>query len=158
MLNSFLLNIFLALVWTFLQGELQARNFAIGMIVGYLIIAVSQRVLGNSAYAQKAPQVVSFLLYVLWDIFTASLSLAWIIVHPRLQIRPGVVAIPLDAETDMEIVTMANWITLSPGSVSLDVSTDRRTLYVHAMVLEDADEFRRTVKEEVERRVLEVTR
>jgi multicomponent Na+:H+ antiporter subunit E len=158
MLRSFLLNIFLALVWTFLQGELHASNFAVGMLFGYLVIAVSQRILGGTAYVRKVGQVIGFVFYVLWEIFTASLSLAWIIVHPRLQICPGVVAIPLDAETDVEIATLANLLTLSPGTLSLDVSTDRRTLYVHAMILGDADEFRRQIKDGLERRVLEVLR
>ena len=158
MLRSFLLNIFLALVWTFLQGELHASNFAVGMILGYLVIAVSQRILGNLAYVLKVGQVVRFVAFVLWEIFTASLALAWIIVQPRREIRPGIVAIPLDAETDLEIAIVANLLTLSPGTLSLDVSTDRRTLYIHAMVLDDADQFRRQIKQGLERRVLEVMR
>jgi multicomponent Na+:H+ antiporter subunit E len=158
MLGSFLLNIFLALVWTFLQGELHASNFAIGLVLGYLVIAVSQRILGNVAYVLKVLQVFGFVIFVLWEIFTASLALAWIIVQPRLQLRPAVVAIPLDADTDLEIATLANLLTLSPGTLSLDVSTDARTLYVHTMVLDDPDEFRREIKEKMERRVLEVMR
>jgi multicomponent Na+:H+ antiporter subunit E len=158
MLGSFLLNIFLALVWTFLQGELHASNFAIGLVLGYLVIGVSQRILGNVAYVLKVLQVFGFVIFVLWEIFTASLALAWIIVQPRLQLRPAVVAIPLDADTDLEIATLANLLTLSPGTLSLDVSTDARTLYVHTMVLDDPDEFRREIKEKMERRVLEVMR
>jgi multicomponent Na+:H+ antiporter subunit E len=152
------LNIFLALVWTFLQGELHASNFAIGLLLGYLVIAISQRILGNVAYVLKVGQVFGFVVFVLWEIFTASLALAWLIVHPRLQLRPAVVAIPLDANSDLEIATLANLLTLSPGTLSLDVSTDARTLYVHTMVLDDPDEFRREIKEKMERRVLEVMR
>lgn len=158
MLRSFLLNIFLALVWTFLQGELHASNFAIGLVLGYLVIAISQRILGNVAYVLKVVQVFGFVVFVFWEIFTASLALAWLIVQPRLQLRPAVVAIPLDANSDLEIATLANLLTLSPGTLSLDVSTDARTLYVHTMVLDDPDEFRREIKEKMERRVLEVMR
>lgn len=158
MVRSFLLNIFLALVWTFLQGELQGSNFAVGMVLGYLVIAISQQVLGTSAYVRKVGQVVRFILFALWEIFTASLALAWLIVQPRVQLRPAIVAIPLDAETDLEIASVASLLTLSPGTLSLDVSTDRRTLYVHTIDLDDADMFRREIKRGLERRVLEVMR
>jgi multicomponent Na+:H+ antiporter subunit E len=73
---------------------------------------------------------------------------------------PGVVAIPLDARTDTEITLLANLITLTPGSVSLDLSEDRRVLYVHAMYIDggDVEAYRRSVKEGLERRVLELLR
>ncbi len=73
---------------------------------------------------------------------------------------PGVVAIPLDARTDAEITLLANLITLTPGSVSLDLSEDRRVLYVHAMYIDggDVEAYRRSVKEGLERRVLELLR
>jgi multicomponent Na+:H+ antiporter subunit E len=73
---------------------------------------------------------------------------------------PGVVAIPLDARTDVEIALLANLITLTPGSVSLDLSEDRRVLYVHAMYIDggDVEAYRRSVKEGLERRVLELLR
>ena len=79
---------------------------------------------------------------------------------PESYVCPGVVAIPLDARTDAEITLLANLITLTPGSVSLDLSDDRRLLYVHAMYIdgEDVEAYRRSVKEGLERRVLELLR
>jgi multicomponent Na+:H+ antiporter subunit E len=73
---------------------------------------------------------------------------------------PGVVAIPLDARTDAEIALLANLITLTPGSVTLDLSEDRRVLYVHAMYIDggDVEAYVRSVKEGLERRVLELLR
>lgn len=79
---------------------------------------------------------------------------------PASHVCPGVVAIPLDARTDVEIALLANLITLTPGSVSLDLSEDRRVLYVHAMYIDggDVEAYRRSVKEGLERRVLELLR
>jgi multicomponent Na+:H+ antiporter subunit E len=79
---------------------------------------------------------------------------------PASYVCPGVVAIPLDARTDVEITLLANLITLTPGSVSLDLSEDRRVLYVHAMYIDggDVEAYRRSVKEGLERRVLELLR
>lgn len=157
-MRLFVLNIFLALAWAFLGGELRAVDFLIGFLLGYIIIGLFQRPLGSQDYALKVAQVARFVVFVGWEIFTASLALAWLVVHPRLPLRPGVVAVPLDADTDVEIVSVANLITLSPGTLSLDVSADRRTLYVHTITLDDPDAFRREIKEGLERRVLEVTR
>ena len=72
--------------------------------------------------------------------------------------RPGVVAIPLDAETDAEITLLANLITLTPGTLSLDVSDDRRVLYIHAMYVDDVEELRRSIKDGFEKRVMELLR
>jgi multicomponent Na+:H+ antiporter subunit E len=73
-----------------------------------------------------------------------------------MQLRPGVVAVPLDLKTRVGIVFLANMITLTPGTLSLDISVDRKMLYVHTVWLEDADKFRNAIKQEYERRVREI--
>ena len=72
--------------------------------------------------------------------------------------RPGIIRLPLDARTDMEIMAVANLISLTPGTLSIDLSDDRRYLYVHVMFLDDVDAVRRELKDGLERRVLEVLR
>jgi multicomponent Na+:H+ antiporter subunit E len=88
----------------------------------------------------------------------ASLRVAWDVVTPPIYSRPGIIAVPLDAETDFEITVLGHLISLTPGTLSLDVSPDRRTLYVHAMFVDDPDELRRQIKAGMERRVLEALR
>jgi multicomponent Na+:H+ antiporter subunit E len=70
--------------------------------------------------------------------------------------RPGVIGIPLRARTDLEITVLANLITMTPGTLSLDVSPDRRTLYIHAMYIHDPEALRRDIQDNLERRVLEL--
>ena len=72
--------------------------------------------------------------------------------------KPGIIAIPLEAKTDFEITLLANLITMTPGTLSLDLSEDRRTLYVHAMYIHDPEKIRASIKNDLERRVLEVFR
>jgi multicomponent Na+:H+ antiporter subunit E len=88
----------------------------------------------------------------------ANLRVAADVIAPRLRARPGIVAIPLDAKTDAEITVLANLITLTPGTLSIDVSDDRRTLYVHALFVDDAASLVRDIKQSLERRVLEAMR
>jgi multicomponent Na+:H+ antiporter subunit E len=70
--------------------------------------------------------------------------------------RPGIVAIPLDLESDLEILVLTSLITLTPGTLSLDISEDRKTLYIHAMFIENREQIQKLVKEGFERRVREV--
>ncbi len=132
-MRFFLLNIFLAMIWTMLQGRLSAADFIAGFALGYLVIGLIQRLLGSGNYSQKVVQVVRFVAFVAWDIFTASLALAWLMLQPKPRLSPAVIAIPLDVKTDLEIVLLANLITLSPGTLSVDVSSDNSTLYVHTI-------------------------
>ncbi len=71
--------------------------------------------------------------------------------------KPGVIAMPLEARTELEITMVANLISLTPGTLSLDVSDDRKVLYIHAMFLDDEEELRRNLKE-MEYRALELFR
>jgi multicomponent Na+:H+ antiporter subunit E len=103
-------------------------------------------------------QVIGFIGFYLWELIIANLRVAYEVMTPGYRIRPGVIAIPLDARTDMEIAMLANLITLTPGTLSLDVSTDRRVLYIHALYVDDIEAVRRNIKEGMERRVLEVLR
>ena len=88
----------------------------------------------------------------------SSLRVARDVISPRPRFRPGIVGVPLDAETDGEITLLACLITLTPGTLSLDVSEDRKTLFVHSMWIGDPDGFRREIKDGFERRVLELMR
>ena len=75
-------------------------------------------------------------------------------------LRPGIIRIPLDAKTDNEISILANMLTLTPGTTSIDISDDRTALYLHVMYLdkEGPEATRDRIKHEVEARLLRVTR
>ncbi|HOB73045.1 MAG TPA: Na+/H+ antiporter subunit E [Phycisphaerae bacterium] len=157
-MTSLAFNLLLALAWLMLTGNFTPANFVLGIVLGYLLLWIGQPITGPSPYFKKVRTVFSFGLFVLWELLRSNARVAFEVITLRPRMRPGVVAIPLDARTDMEITLLANLITLTPGSLSLDVSTDRRVLYVHAMYIGDVDQFRRSIKETFERRVLELLR
>jgi multicomponent Na+:H+ antiporter subunit E len=158
MRNQFLLNIILAIAWMLLTGELTVENFIEGLIIGYLILWISKSALGGTKYFKKIPKAIGFFFYFIKELIVANLKVAFDIVTPKDYMQPGIIAVPLDAETEMEITLLANLITLTPGSLSLDVSRDKKTLYVHSLYIEDADEFRKILKQGLERKLLEVLR
>ena len=102
---------------------------------------------------RRVPAAIVFLAYFFWELLLANLRVAYDVLTYTHYMRPGILAIPLEAETDLEITALANMISLTPGTLSLDVSSDRKVLYVHAMYLSEVEDFKR-----FERRLLKVMR
>jgi multicomponent Na+:H+ antiporter subunit E len=151
-------NILLAFIWAAVTGTFNLSNVAVGMILGYTVLFVAQPLMGASNYFSRIHHAITFVFFYLWQLVLANLRVASDVLTPGARARPGVLAIPLEAKSDAEITMLANLITLTPGSVSLDVSSDRRFLYLHAMYIDDVDEYRRDIKATFERRVLDVLR
>lgn len=154
-MNGLLINILLALAWVSLRGELDAVNFFFGFGLGYLILWFAERTT-NFRYASKARIVVSFVGFFLWELLLSNLRVAYEVITPPHTMKPAVVRVPLDLKSDAEITLLANLITLTPGTLSLNVSDDKRNLYVHTMYLDDVEAFREKIKTGFERRVQEV--
>jgi len=106
----------------------------------------------------KLPLLIRFLGFYLKELLLANLRVAHDALTPAHHMRPAILGIPLDARTDFEILLLVNLITMTPGTVSLDVSTDRRVLYLHAMYVGDPAQLRQQIKNKLERRVLELLR
>lgn len=157
-MTIFMLNTLLALAWIALTGTFTPVNFAIGFALGFGLLWFTQRLTVPSNYFRKVPQVIGFALFFLGELVKANLRMMIVVFSPRLSIRPAVVAIPLDVRSNAEITLLANLITLTPGTLYLDVSQDRCVMYVHTMHVDDLDTFRRSIKEGFERRVMEVLR
>jgi multicomponent Na+:H+ antiporter subunit E len=155
---GFLANLVLAFVWALLMGDIDVANLTVGFVLGYLVLWLAQPVLRDTSYLRRGPQAIRFLAFFVKELVLSNLLVAREVLSPRPRRRPGVVAVPLDAETDAEITLLANVVTLTPGTLSLDVSPDRSTLYVHAMFLESPEALRRDIKEGFERRILELLR
>lgn len=155
----FLLNLLLALAWTALTGQFTAFNLIVGFFLAYLILWLVRRQAEERLnYFKKVRQVIGFVGFFIWQLVKANLRVAYEVVTPPHTMIPGIVAVPLDIKSNAEITLLANLITLTPGTLSLDVSTDRRVLYVHAMHVTDVEGFRREVKDGFERRILEIFR
>jgi multicomponent Na+:H+ antiporter subunit E len=153
-----LVHILLAIAWLALTGNFSAGNFAVGFALAFPVIWLTQRGKATFAYIAKVRRVVGFSVFFLWELVKANLRVAYDVLTPRHHMRPGVVAVPLDPLSDLEILVLTTFITLTPGTLSLDVSSDRRTLYIHAMYVDDIRKFRESIKQGYERRVKEVLR
>ena len=151
-------NLVLAFVWALATGALTYQGFAVGFALGYLVLLFSRRLLPSSGYFRKPWQFVRFALFFVWEVVLANLRVAYDVVTPKLHMKPSILGIPLDTQTEEEITLLAGLITLTPGTLSIEVSPDRRTLFIHALFVNDADAFRRDLKEGFEHRLLELLR
>jgi multicomponent Na+:H+ antiporter subunit E len=156
--RAFLLNLLLALLWAAVVGSVDPAHLLTGFVVGYGVLWLARPVLGPTRYFGKLIEALRFVTFFVYELVLSNLRVAWDVLTPKAYRRPGVVAVPLDAESDVEITLLANLVTLTPGSLSLDIAPDRSCLYVHAMFVDDVEQLRRDVKEGFERRVLELLR
>ncbi|MEM9083625.1 MAG: Na+/H+ antiporter subunit E [Planctomycetota bacterium] len=153
------LNLLLALLWASMIGEFTPFNILFGFALGYFFLRIAwNRGSRTNGYFSKFVQIISFVLYFLWELVVANLRVAKQTLSPLRALNPGVLAINLEPMSDAEITLLANLITLTPGTLSLDVSADRSTLFVHFMHIDNAEDQRQEIKEGFERRVLEVMR
>ena len=157
-MSPFAINLLLAVAWAALIGGFGIGDLVVGFAVGYAVLWVLCPLFGSYRYCRRVVQLLRLVGHFLVELVTSSVSVARDVLTPTRRSRPAIVGIDLDAETDLEIVALANLVSLTPGSLTIDVSDDRRTLYVHAMFGNDAEEVRADVKRGMERRVLEAFR
>jgi multicomponent Na+:H+ antiporter subunit E len=157
-MTYFFLNIALALAWAALTGNFNPANLLSGFALGYGALFVVRRALEPSDYFEKVWQVIGFVLFFLWELVLANLRVAYDVLTLHHHMKPRVIGIPLEARTDAEITALAYFISLTPGTLTLDVSTDRSTMFIHAMYAPDADELRREIKQGLEQRLLRLMR
>lgn len=90
-------------------------------------------------------RMLSFIAYFLGQLIIANLRVAWEVLTPRHGMRAGIIAVPTRARSDLEVVTLANLISLTPGTLTLEVTDDRSLLYVHSLYVDSPEEFRRQI-------------
>jgi multicomponent Na+:H+ antiporter subunit E len=157
-MTLFMLNLALAIVWQVVTGTFSLGGLAAGFAVGYATLWIARPMFGDSPYYGRLWRIAGFFFYFLKELIVSSLRVAYDVVTPPIHARPGVIEVPIEAKTDLEITLLANLITLTPGTLTLDVAPDRKSLYVHAMFVDDPEQIRAEIRNGMERRLLEVMR
>jgi multicomponent Na+:H+ antiporter subunit E len=138
----------LAVLWLFVRGvELSARRiaeeFLIGLAVGLVVAYALRRFYAPSGPTARdlrvAPYALLYLLVFTWDLVVANVDVAKRVLSPSLPISPAVIEVPLRVQTDVGITTIANSITLTPGTLTMDYNRETNTLYVHSIDGSDPD-------------------
>ena len=155
---GFFWNILLAAAWVLMTGSFEFLNYVFGFAIGYtVILLMSRSVSALTDYPRRLPRAIYFLLYLIGELIKSNVKIAFDIITPTFLGKPGVIGIELDARTNLEITLVANLISLTPGTLSLDVSANKKILFVHAMYLINEDAVRAELKH-LEQRLLKVMR
>lgn len=165
------LTLMLAVAWMVIGNAYTLADLGVGLAFGFLVLRLSWRALSEQPFSwrrylgsspRRLPAQIwrwaRFVAFGMWEILLASLAVTRVVLAPKPRLNPGIVAIPLDITSDEGITTLATLLTLTPGTVTLDVSSDRRTLYIHALSVDDPEALRRDTKASFERRVKELWR
>ncbi len=136
-MRYFLLNILLAVLWMFMWGFFDIYSLVAGFVLGYLLLGIVSRTTPGQGYGSRGGKLLSFMAYFLRILIKANLQVAWEIITPGFQMTPRFIRYSIQGLTDFQITSLANAITLTPGTLSADVSEDKRYLYVHCMYAQD---------------------
>ncbi len=157
-MNIFALNIVLAFAWAALTATFTLPSLMAGFAVGFGALWLAQPLFAaRSPYFRRFFKVVKLGAMFLYELVVSSIQVVWDVLTPEHKSSPAILELPLEVETEWGILLLTNLISLTPGTLSLDISPDRRRLIVHAMFAEDPEaviaglkRFERWVKEAVE--------
>jgi multicomponent Na+:H+ antiporter subunit E len=150
-----LLHAALALAWALLTSDFSIGNLFFGWLLAWVVLWVTAYTDERRRYQRNLPRWFRLGLTFFKELVVANLRVAVAVVRPTHHLRPAIVTVPLDLETDTAITVFANLITLTPGTLNMDVADDRKSLLVHVMDTPDPDAFVAELKRGLERRVKE---
>jgi multicomponent Na+:H+ antiporter subunit E len=156
--SLFLSNLILAIIWVMATGTLTEENFLFGFIISFVILWVITYKEDERKYFTIIPKLFGFLGFILWEITKANFQSVRESFYPKSKLEPAIVKVPLEAKTDIEITFLANIISLTPGTLIMDVSSDKKVIYIHVMHLLDKEEFIKEIKIKFEKPLLELMR
>jgi multicomponent Na+:H+ antiporter subunit E len=134
-MNPALTVLVLALIWAAITGTFSGLNLLLGAAIGSVAVLLLRKNLGAPHRLRQLRNIASLSALFLYELGASAVRVAIVVLTPDLDaaLKPAIIAFPLTVTSDAEITLLANLITLTPGTLSVDVSEDRRLLYVHAL-------------------------
>ena len=156
-MNGLVINLLLAFAWAAMTGDFSFGSLATGAVLGFFALWISLPLTGiDPMYFKRFWRSIYLAGYFVWELLLSSIEVAWDVIRPVPQNKPALIEIPLTVKSDFEILLLTNLISLTPGTLSVDVSDDRETLTVHAMFGDDAEKLTRGIKDGFERLIMGV--
>lgn len=153
-----LLNIVIAVVWVLLHNTWDIGTFVIGYAIGLTMMYLIYRFLPQPFYLRRAVACIKLFVLFNVELIKSGIAVARQVLSPKLHIRPGIIAVPTELSSDLEITLLANCITLTPGTLVIEVSPENDMLYVHALDIDDEAQLIDSIKNSFEKAIMEVTR
>jgi multicomponent Na+:H+ antiporter subunit E len=148
-------NILLALAWATLTGSFTLVNFTFGLLLGAAALYLASENSFALNNLLRLGKIFSLAALFIYELVLSGWKVARLVTSRDMKLAPGIFSYPLTVDRDFQITLLANLITLTPGTLSVDVSQDRRTLFVHALDCSDVEASRRDIQEGFERKIIE---
>jgi multicomponent Na+:H+ antiporter subunit E len=154
-MSLYAISIVLAVVWATVSGSFTLHNLIFGFAISLLTLWLLRERVAGPGYRSRFRRILSLAALFLVELAKSAWRVAVLVLRPKMDLKPGIFAFPLTVKSDWEISLLANLITLTPGTLSVDVSEDRQTLYVHAIECSDVEAARRDIAEGFEKKIME---
>ena len=150
------LSLLLLLLWLLLNNSAAPGHLVVGALLGVLIPLFTRRFWPERLGLARPGLMLRFAGRVLWDIIVANFAVARVVLGPRSAMRPAFVRVPLEIQGDFPITVLASVVSLTPGTVSADINTERRYLLVHALSVNDSEALVHGIKTRYEAPIKEI--
>jgi len=155
-MNNLVANLVLAMIWALFFGGFSWLTVTSGLVVGYGVLWLLQPLFGTkSIYFLRVWYWLKLIVMFHYELVVSSVQVIWDIITPDNHSNPAIIDMPLDVKTDTGILLVTNLISLTPGTLSIDVSPDRKTLKIHAMFADDPDAVCHALKSGMEKWVID---
>ena len=154
-MNTFGLNVMLAVAWVAFTGTVSLSSLFVGFVIGYAALWLIQPLIGTTTYFQRVTAWIKLVIMFHYELIVSSLAVAADVLTPKHRARPAILEMPLDVKSDTGILLVTNLISLTPGTLSIDVTEDRKTLIIHAMFADDPTGLIKSLKDGMERWVID---
>jgi multicomponent K+:H+ antiporter subunit E len=154
-----LLSLLLLASWLSLNNSLAPGQVFLGAVLALAIPVFTRRFWPEPLLVHRPGRLLGYAALLLYDIVVANLQVAALILGPRARLAPAYVRVPLDLRNDFAVTILASTVTLTPGTISVDIAGDGsggRVLVVHALRCLDPSELIRSIKDRYERRLMEI--
>lgn len=135
-----LINLFIGVLWMFLQDNWNVLTFFSGYLFGLLVLFILRRYLPTKFYPITLFAIVQLFILFIYELFTSSITVIRQVTRPRINVTPGIFTLETNLEGDLEVTLLALLLTLTPGSVVVEVSPDSKKFYIHAMDIPESSD------------------
>lgn len=153
-----LLNFFIAVIWMFLSGSMTPTSLVIGYIIGMILIFLMRRFFNKKLYFIKIWATIKLIGIFFRELTLSNIEVLKVVLKPEMDIQPMIFSLPTDLKHDWEITLLSALITLTPGTIVVNISDDQHTIYVHAIDVDDVESSVNSIKETFEKAIKEVSR
>lgn len=158
MSRQIILNLLITLLWMLLNHSWSGASFFVGYTLGLLIIFAFRRFFPEPFYLKKLWAALKLIKLLIVELFRSSFEVISHIVKPKLDISPGTFKYETDLRSEFEIMLLFLFISLTPGTMPLEISRNKRTIYIHAFHIPDEGKIAEDIKNTFEKAIMEVTR